>query len=280
MFITKSKFKFIYLEITKNCNLKCPFCPSSKISNNEYVSINSFSEMINKIKEYTKTVYLHVLGEPLLHPNFEELVKICNQSNLLVRLTTNGTLLYKYDFSKLELNKINISLQSLINLNEEKQSVYFKNLENFLVQVKDKLETGRLGIALRLWNDKSNIMIKKQNERIIEILENTICYKNYKNVKIDEEDEFEWPTIEKVDNDNKYYCHGGSTHIAILTNGDVVLCCLDYSGKTKLGNIYNQSLDTILNSDPYKMIKNSNDLYFDLCKKCTYRNKFIKTKAR
>ncbi len=280
MIVNKTNFKFIYLEITKNCNLMCPFCPSNTVKKDEYVSTEQFMEMINKIKNYTKCVYLHVLGEPLLHPHLIDLIKICNQNNLMVRLTTNGTLLYKYDFSNINVNKINISLQSLINLSEQAQRNYLLHLKTFFNQIEEKLICGSLGVELRLWNDKSNEEVKKLNKKILKNLTEIINYKKYPNVRIDEEEEFEWPSEKNSVNDDFFYCHGGKTHLAILVNGDVVLCCLDYLAKTKIGNIYQQNLKEILSGDLYQNALNTKKPFFELCKKCKYRSRFIKTKVR
>lgn len=38
------------------------------------------------------------------------------------------------------------------------------------------------------------------------------------------------------------YCEGLSTHLGILSNGDMVFCCVDYDGKTNFGNIKDTSL--------------------------------------
>ncbi len=45
------------------------------------------------------------------------------------------------------------------------------------------------------------------------------------------------------------YCYGMRDHFGILYNGDVVLCCIDYDGKTKIGNIGDSSITDILSSD-------------------------------
>ena len=45
------------------------------------------------------------------------------------------------------------------------------------------------------------------------------------------------------------YCFGMRDHFAILYNGDVTLCCIDYEGHTALGNLHKASLKEILSSD-------------------------------
>jgi len=38
-------------------------------------------------------------------------------------------------------------------------------------------------------------------------------------------------------------------HFSILHNGDVILCCIDFEGKTTVGNLRHSSLREILSSD-------------------------------
>ncbi|MBF0506699.1 MAG: radical SAM protein [Nitrospirae bacterium] len=45
------------------------------------------------------------------------------------------------------------------------------------------------------------------------------------------------------------YCFGMRDHFGILYNGDVVLCCMDFDGNTKVGNLRESSLAEILSSD-------------------------------
>ena len=44
------------------------------------------------------------------------------------------------------------------------------------------------------------------------------------------------------------YCFGMRDHFAILCNGDVTLCCVDYNGNTVMGNLKRSTLLEILNS--------------------------------
>ncbi len=45
------------------------------------------------------------------------------------------------------------------------------------------------------------------------------------------------------------YCFGLRDHFAILYNGDVTLCCIDYDGRTAVGNLHQASLADILTSE-------------------------------
>lgn len=66
-------------------------------------------------------------------------------------------------------------------------------------------------------------------------------------------------------------CNALHQQLGILWNGDVVPCCLDYDGNVKLGNVQNQSLEDVINSEYYKSMKASfktGKLLHTYCKKC------------
>jgi hypothetical protein len=52
------------------------------------------------------------------------------------------------------------------------------------------------------------------------------------------------------------YCFGMRDHFAVLHNGDVTLCCIDYEGRTAMGNLNEQRLATILASPEMERIVN------------------------
>ena len=93
------------------------------------------------------------------------------------------------------------------------------------------------------------------------------------------EDKFIWPDI-----NNNYYnergtCYGGKTHLAILNDGTVSICCLDSEGASNLGNIFKQSLEDILTSEKYLNIMqgfNDRKVHLEICKHCSYKDRFTK----
>ncbi|MCL5063115.1 MAG: SPASM domain-containing protein, partial [Nitrospirae bacterium] len=50
------------------------------------------------------------------------------------------------------------------------------------------------------------------------------------------------------------YCFGMRDHFSILHNGDVTLCCVDFDGRTKIGNLKEASLREILSSEELRRI--------------------------
>lgn len=52
-----------------------------------------FRRLAEKLRGHVGYLYFHVMGEPLLHPQLEELLGIAGELGFRVCLTTNGTLL-------------------------------------------------------------------------------------------------------------------------------------------------------------------------------------------
>ena len=281
------KFKRVYVEITNVCNLKCKFCDEIK-RKQEFMQLENIKIVFEKIKEYTDYVYLHVKGEPLLHPKLSEILEIAEENNLQVVITTNGTLI-KEKFEILRnaknIRQINISLHSIeqnANLEIDKKQ-YFKELFDCIEKI---TQNNKSYISYRLWN-LENI---KENEKNMYVLN---CLKEYYNIpqlfNLIEENDFieignkkyinldtiyEWPSLEKEIVSTSGSCYGLVNQFGILVDGTVVPCCLDQNGDIKLGNIFEENLEVILNSKLAKEIEDgfkNNKLINPLCQRCGFR---------
>ena len=84
--------KRVYVEITNICNLRCSFCPGTR-RRKRLMPAGEFRLLAGRLRPHVKYLYLHVMGEPLLHPELGELLSIAGELGFRVCLTTNGTLL-------------------------------------------------------------------------------------------------------------------------------------------------------------------------------------------
>ena len=267
--MSKPRFQQIYLEITNICNLNCPFC-SNDDNIKQNMSIDNIQEIINKIRNYTHSIYLHIKGEPLIHPEIIDILNYLEKENINTKITTNGTKLKElgtFLLTKKNIRHINISLQSTISINHKDE--YYQNLFSFLKSIKDDSHTY---IYLRNWINDNNInhYLKQYDSHFIPI--DGYQFNNHIFYSLSEP--FIWPSMS-----NDYVedspCLGGINQLGILVNGDVILCCLDSLGKTKIGNIFSQTLDEILNSEEY--LKATKLMpYWEICKRCSYRLRFQK----
>ena len=244
------------------------------------LSTSEFKTIVEKVKDYTDYIYLHVKGEPLTHPNIIELINIANEYNLKVNLTTNGVLFPKYaeELAKCEnLSKINFSLHSE------------NNIPNYCEKIFDSVnKLANQTVIYRLWTLKENELDEKSTIIVDKIIKHYNLDKEFiekvkteNNIKInsttyvDKDNEFKWPEIN--DYQSNGYCYALKTQIAILSDGTVVPCCLDSNGQIELGNIFNSSLDEIINSERYQNLKKSfqdRKPCEELCKSCTFKERF------
>ena len=118
-------FKKIYVEITNNCNLNCSFCTHNKRPN-KFMSLEEFKIILDKLKGHTKHLYLHVLGEPLLHPNIMRMIDVASQ-DFHINITTNGYLINKIKECE-NIRQINISLHSFHESNNLSLEEYLHNI--------------------------------------------------------------------------------------------------------------------------------------------------------
>ena len=276
------RFSKIYVEITNICNLNCAFCSEDDMPKRE-MNTDEFKIVINKIKDYTNDIYLHVKGEPLLHGDLDKILELCDINGINVRITTNGTMLSKKKeiLLKHHIKQINVSLHSENNINN-----YFEEVFNTCNELSKNIT-----IIYRIWTlqtlnlDKLSTTIVnkiKDNYKLsTSIVDKIISEKNIKianNIYIDKDYEFDWPKITSKKSNNGT-CLGTKNHIAILSNGNITPCCLDSRGIITLGNIFNDDLDDIINSHTFQEINrgfNNNEIIEDLCKSCTFRKRFEK----
>ena len=70
-----------YVEITNVCNLACAFCPGTA-REKRFMTPETFALLAGKLRPHTDFLYLHVMGEPLLHPQLAEILHICEELGL------------------------------------------------------------------------------------------------------------------------------------------------------------------------------------------------------
>ena len=84
----------VYVEITNICNRNCSFCPGTKREPNR-MHTEQFGHILQKLQGVTRYLYFHVMGEPLTHPQLQELIAMAKSAGYHPAITTNGTLLHK-----------------------------------------------------------------------------------------------------------------------------------------------------------------------------------------
>ena len=93
LFIVPKLPKTAQICITNKCNFNCKMCQRFDLQVPiKEMSLENFKIILSKLKG-VKSIILTGWGEPLLHPNLIEMIKLCKEKKLAVRFTTNGSLL-------------------------------------------------------------------------------------------------------------------------------------------------------------------------------------------
>ena len=257
------------------------------------MSLDLFSKTLAQVSKVSQLVALHLMGDPLVHPELKEILDLCQKHKTRVFMVTNGVLIKSPELLLHEaINQVSFSLHSYTdNFPGQDPTQYLERIFKFTELAFEKRP--KLFINYRLWNLKSKSGTDQQNEiffkaiedrfqikipRNIEIANNkNLKLKNYLSLHFDVE--FTWPALSLPVLGTEGTCHGLKSHFGVLIDGTVVPCCLDKEGHIPLGNLNQQPLNQILASPrALKIIKGfqQNRLEEDLCQRCQYIERFQK----
>ncbi len=294
------KFDRINIEIINTCNLKCSFCPAPQ-KQTAQMSPAQFSQVAAAIKPLTREVVLHLLGEPLSHPEFAEVIEAAAQVELPVNIVTNGVLLTG-ERVKSVLNpivrQVSVSLQSFAdNFHRQDPTPYIRRIKGFCDRaLRDRPD---LFINLRFWDlDGTQASETDHNHIIRTILAREFNF-NWGNIDIDVrrrknhrlqgrlylhfDSRFSWPDMANPIVQTQGHCHALTGHIGIHADGTVVPCCLDHKAEINLGNIFASDISSILESPRAKAMRegfSAGVLQEELCKRCGFITRFGRAKRK
>ncbi len=277
--------KKVYVEIGNICNLNCDFCPGTE-RKKEFMSVSDFKIIAPKVKKVSDYIYLHVMGEPLLHPELDKILSVCGDNGLKVCIATNGVLLREKEkilINASALYKVSVSVHSFEANDSDGIEDYLEGIYEFT----EKASANGVIVSLRLWNLDSDKLKGRNsfNGGITDFLLDKFpayedCrngYKLKKNAYIEFAQKFKWPGEGGEIKTDGRFCYALRDQIAVLCDGTAVPCCLDRNGEMKLGNIYENEIDEILCGERAKNIYNgfsSLRAYEKICRQCEYARRF------
>lgn len=275
------KYSRVYVEITNICNRACTFCPGTKREKRR-MTLDEFSLILDKLSGVTEYIYLHVMGEPLTHPELISFIDLASSRGFKCSITTNGTLLGRRKEELLSscVYKVNISIHSFEEGTKEEYLSYLGNCFDFA----DEASKRGILTVLRLWNrgydggrNLDTMSILRERFEGEEWREGANGFRVRHKLHLEWGDRFEWPDIECDDLGEQVFCHGLGDHFGILVDGRIIPCCLDREGVIELGNIYTDDVMDALSSpradamrEGFKCKKATEEL----CRKCGYARRF------
>lgn len=249
----------LVIELTNHCNLDCIMCPRKlRTDGTGYMAYELFEKVADECSKsyYFGELILSGLGEPLLHPEITDLIKLAKAKGLpKVRLTTNAVLLTKEKTAEIinesGLDEIGISLDALTaeTYKKTKRRQHFlkvkNNILNFLNQRKKQglLKPFVKLHMLKLQETASEVdgfieqwrPLMGKGDRIL--LKDVHTYSGMvENIRIQEQVKYA----------TRSPCSQLWTLLFISWSGDVMPCCAAHSlGQSKIGNLKDASVKAI-----------------------------------
>lgn len=93
------KLKFVQIEPTTRCNYRCVFCCGRYMEQKD-MDFEVFKRVIDEYKD-VEEIQLQGEGEPLLHPQFFEMVEYAKKMNIRVKTISNGSLFTRENITKI-----------------------------------------------------------------------------------------------------------------------------------------------------------------------------------
>jgi len=249
------------VELTNNCQLNCVFCPPRNIRTKGYLELNLLEKILSEnIEAFNEiTCHLAMHGEPTLHPQLYDVIKLFKDYSVIINMPTNCNSLTKEKIKAIfegGLDQIELCIDA------HTQETYQK------IRKGGKLELAKNNIRefLKFKNENgyekpfTTVLIvdtKDNRHEIDQIVKewsvagvDRIIKKAYINRA--NQVEYENDYIHKAFSTDKLTpCEWLWTSVNILHDGSVVPCCQDMLGTIILGNLKDASLFEIMNSDAF-----------------------------
>ena len=274
------------IEPSSVCQLSCPECLCGQgkiVRDSTFVDVVLFKKIIHQIKRKSSIVNLFFQGEPFLHPQIFDLIKVVHDSGLVSVISTNAQGVTNEMVARI----INSNLDVLIvSVDGDSQDIFEKyrkggHFESMVTTMKDlvaekKSKKSSLSLIaqclitkdtepnldkIKRWTKEIGFKFKSKSIQIYsskdqnELLPSAL-FNRYKSPR-------------KKSNS----CMRLWTHMVILSDGRAVPCCMDKNGNHFFCNMKNQSLENVLESANRKVFVSSvstNRSMIDICQNCPF----------
>lgn len=247
------------LEITTKigCKVNCKFCPQNLLIKNyfsnsydasqeEYLSLDNFKKIIDKVP---KTVRIDFSGmcEPWLNPDCTEMIKYASEKGHKVAIFTTLVGITIKDIEiieKLNIDQIVIHIADKDSNSHIKVNDYYKQVLDRLIHIKNSCNKG-ISCHGELADDLRSIITGGWS------IDNNM---------IDRAGNLDITGVQHQEKRKKILCSlCGSklNHNVLLPNGLVLLCCMDYGMKHVLGNLLNEEYEDIMKNKNIQQVKDS-----------------------
>lgn len=272
----------VHIEPTNVCNLKCEICPRDQQDRPEgYMDFKMYTDLVDELSGLrTELIYLHLFGEPTLHPRIYDMICYAKKKGIDVAMSTNATTLNGRTTKSLLDSGIDILIISFdaadnpeyyerIRKNADYNKV-FSNIKSFLDTKKDRKPFTILQTIRMKGSENADQFLRKVMPK-------------YNNLTVSNKPFDEWGG--KVDRINRLstvdiryqqcprLCEKIWRTAMIHYDGTVVPCSRCYDKQFALGRFPQQNLGEIWNGEKMlelRRIHIKDRVLHDYCRTCYY----------
>ena len=227
------KLTSLIIEPTNTCNLRCRFCfVTEGMERREgFMDFELFKKIIDDSPEL-EHLCMHNWGEPLLHKDIFKMFEYANKAGIpWIVMNTNGTLLTDKMIDKIidsPLNIIRFSIDGSAETFKAVRGVELEKIERAIIKLKEKkdIERPKLSIGVVFTVESST---EKEAEEYISYWEKIVDHIRLQPELIQ--------SLRKESCPEPFGKDYGK--LAVLWDGTVIPCCVDYNATLTLGNAWN-----------------------------------------
>lgn len=264
----------LVIEVTNFCNLNCIMCSRQLMRRPvEHMDFSLYKKIIDEIKNYIELVYLHGLGEPLLHPEIFKMIDYAKEAKIPTGMSTNATILDQAKTEQLLKSNLDYLIISFDGATKEtyekiRKGANFEqtvsNIKYFLKQKKE--QKNKPFTVLQFIKMKENA---KEADQFL---------KMWKGVELDAIRIK--PVIDFLHRNQKSRksytpCFYIWRQLNMITNeGYVTPCCEDAEGRYPLGNVKQNAVWEIWNGPKMRKLRKAQlegrQDQINICRTCQY----------
>jgi len=240
----------LVVEVTNACNLRCSMCPRAGMTRHvEHMPVDVFATLIERNRDSLEFVALNGYGEPLLHPQLFEILKLCRDNGVATGISTNCTQLTEPMAERLlehGPDQLTLAVDSVEKQSYEAVRVgacfedVMENVRRFL-RLHER-RPSRMLVVLQC------IYMTETRDRVADFYRAFSGYR-YDAVRIRQ---LTYSGNERTDADyrnRQTACYWLWVEPMVLSDGTLVPCCQDVDGALALGHVQEHSLQQLWNSE-------------------------------
>jgi len=261
-------FVSVDMELTNRCSTDCLMCPREAITRPKgLMSECVFRAVVEKLIDEGSLITFSGMGDPLSHPNVFEWIYDIRKKGVDVGIVINPASLNKEISQKLvgsDPNSITLSFPSL------RKSVFEKlcpkvSYDDAFKQTLELIDLAGGNVGLRVAGIITGINTGEQEEYVSFWKERgvgsgmTVCHGRGGNLSVPGVYELQSFGLESE------VCGLFQFHTFVTWEGEVLACCHDLAGATRIGSLANDDV-SIITERKRKVLKNS--MPFPVCGQC------------